>query len=38
MTSTTLCEGSSNLGADIWFLPENGSKAGFRNIVLRLKK
>jgi len=38
MTSITLCEGSSILGTDILFLPENGSKTGFRNIVLILKK
>jgi len=27
----------SKLGADLLFLPEKGSKFGFRNIVLRLK-
>jgi len=38
VTSITLCEWSSSLGAVLLFLPENGSKSGFRNIVLLLKK
>jgi hypothetical protein len=38
MASITLSVGSSSLGAVLLFLPENGSKAGLRNTVLRLKK
>jgi hypothetical protein len=37
MSEVTLCEGSSSLGAVLFFLPEGGSKADFRNSVLRLK-